>query len=603
METETLKTPTKELKQAFIKLGDITPSKTNPRKEFDQESIIELASSIREKGVLQPVLLRPVKGGKTPYELVCGERRYRASILVMGAIKTRDAIPAVIRDLTDDEALELQIIENLQRQNVHPMDEAAAFAGLVKLKNYSAQEISKRTGKNVKYIAERLRLNDLLPEWQKALYKNRITLVTADQVCKFPKDIQKQLWEDEGEGDNKIQLNNYTLNQYLGKLNAAPFDLMDPTLNKEMGPCTNCRFNSASSNMFPDQVSVPMCNNIKCFKKKADASYDVEIKKAVQDPAIELICSDYNTGKKTEKLRKEGQKVLEWKDVSIEDAPDPMESWEEYKENNFDEEYDSEEEVRKNYEREIKDYNKDLEEYNKKVSSGKFIKAFVVEGNNCGKYVYITLKKSKTIGIGSASGPNKSFQPTKLELESEIERIRANEKRKKELDLEKINDKFSEQLSKTKAFNDNTGALKKCEKIGLVMMLLEYSNYEARSKFSKQLGGDHSYPYLSLYKKLNALKDAPLDVQLNSVIRILLSDKMHSTNTSADRNGKAAVLQDIVMAYSNKEASAIIKDQENEAAGRGERVNERISAIKKKIKDLPGTDRKSSATKSKKAKK
>jgi hypothetical protein len=176
-------------------------------------------------------------------------------------------------------------------------------------------------------------------------------------------------------------------------------------------------------------------------------------------------------------------------------------------------------------------------------------------------------------------------------------------KRKKELDLEKINDKFSEQLSKTKAFNDNTGALKKCEKIGLVMMLLEYSNYEARSKFSKQLGGDHSYPYLSLYKKLNALKDAPLDVQLNSVIRILLSDKMHSTNTSADRNGKAAVLQDIVMAYSNKEASAIIKDQENEAAGRGERVNERISAIKKKIKDLPGTDRKSSATKSKKAKK
>lgn len=107
-----------ELKE--IKLADIVISKTNPRKTFDEQSIEELAQSIIEKGVLQPIVVR-VNGKPGKYELVCGERRVRASLKAQTAKKTITTIPAVIRQLTNEEALEVQIIENLQRKDVHPM--------------------------------------------------------------------------------------------------------------------------------------------------------------------------------------------------------------------------------------------------------------------------------------------------------------------------------------------------------------------------------------------------------------------------------------------------------------------------------------------------
>jgi ParB family chromosome partitioning protein len=102
-----------------ILLDDIHPDPNQPRKYYDALAMEELTQSVKEKGVLQPVLIRPNGNG---YILVCGERRYRAS---------KEAgltdIPAVIRQLTDDEALELQIIENLQRKDVNPMEEGTAF--------------------------------------------------------------------------------------------------------------------------------------------------------------------------------------------------------------------------------------------------------------------------------------------------------------------------------------------------------------------------------------------------------------------------------------------------------------------------------------------
>lgn len=130
----------------MLKLAHITPSPTNPRKTFDEDTIDELAKSIFEKGVISPIMVRPL--GKETYELVCGERRYRASLSVHAEHKDRNTIPAYIRDMSDDEALELQITENLQRKDVHPMEEAAAFKTLVE-RNHPAEEISNRLGKSV----------------------------------------------------------------------------------------------------------------------------------------------------------------------------------------------------------------------------------------------------------------------------------------------------------------------------------------------------------------------------------------------------------------------------------------------------------------------
>src|ERR1051325_6157942 len=111
-----------------ISLNHIQESKSNPRRQFDETKLAELADNIRQYGVLQPVLVRPLQGSETGfYELVAGARRFRASKLAK-----RETIPATVRELTDTQCLELQLIENLQRADVHELDEARGYATLMR---------------------------------------------------------------------------------------------------------------------------------------------------------------------------------------------------------------------------------------------------------------------------------------------------------------------------------------------------------------------------------------------------------------------------------------------------------------------------------------
>jgi ParB family chromosome partitioning protein len=112
-----------------IPLKQIQESKTNPRRQFDETKLAELADNVRQHGVLQPVLVRPLPDGDAGvYELVAGARRFRASKLA-----GKNSIPATIRELTDTQCLELQLIENLQRTDVHELDEARGYAALIEL--------------------------------------------------------------------------------------------------------------------------------------------------------------------------------------------------------------------------------------------------------------------------------------------------------------------------------------------------------------------------------------------------------------------------------------------------------------------------------------
>src|SRR6266481_4376171 len=139
-----------------IPLEKIRESTTNPRTQFDQSKLAELAENIRQHGVLQPILVRPLpKGAADTYELVAGARRYRASKLA-----GRESIPATVRELTDAQALELQVIENVQRVDVHPLDEAEGYAALVELQpdTYTVESIAARVGRSPAYVSGRLRL-------------------------------------------------------------------------------------------------------------------------------------------------------------------------------------------------------------------------------------------------------------------------------------------------------------------------------------------------------------------------------------------------------------------------------------------------------------
>src|SRR6266704_4047098 len=166
-----------------IPLGKIRESKTNPRRFFDEAKLGELADNIRQYGVLQPILLRPLPEGEAgTYELVAGTRRYRASKLAK-----RESIPATVRDLTDAQALELQVIENVQRVDVHPLDEAQGYAALIELQpdTYTVESIASRVGRSPAYVSGRLRLIQLIPEAKQAFYEDKLTVAHAFEIARL----------------------------------------------------------------------------------------------------------------------------------------------------------------------------------------------------------------------------------------------------------------------------------------------------------------------------------------------------------------------------------------------------------------------------------
>lgn len=137
---------------------DLQISPTNPRRRINERTIQSLADSIRAQGVLEPLIVRDI-GGK--YEIVCGERRYRAAPI---AAVTR--LPCLVRELTDEEVLDIQIHENLHREDVHPMDEAYGYQILKEKVGCDVTELSLRVGKPEGYVLNRLKLNLLLKEAQ-----------------------------------------------------------------------------------------------------------------------------------------------------------------------------------------------------------------------------------------------------------------------------------------------------------------------------------------------------------------------------------------------------------------------------------------------------
>jgi ParB family chromosome partitioning protein len=152
-----------EGEQRLVSTADLKPGRLNPRKDFRDDELAELADSIRNKGLVQPIIVRPVTGG---YEIVAGERRWRAA--QKAGLHT---VPVIARDLDDKEVLELAIIENVQRADLNSIEEAAGYRELVERFDYSQEQLSEIIGKSRSHVANTLRLLKL-PESVQAMVRN-----------------------------------------------------------------------------------------------------------------------------------------------------------------------------------------------------------------------------------------------------------------------------------------------------------------------------------------------------------------------------------------------------------------------------------------------
>ena len=188
----------------------IQRSPLNPRKTFDMDGLRELAENIERQGLLQPITVRPIvdlldqEGNLAKYEIVCGERRFRAVVM-----NEDETIPCIVREMTDEEAFDAMITENLQRKDVDPIEEAFAFAQL-SVRGKSVEEIANRFGKSVKFIRERIKLDTLLPELKKWVSKDWMHIGAAIHIAKLSEDDQRRFMEqfepDDYEEDDRLDL-------------------------------------------------------------------------------------------------------------------------------------------------------------------------------------------------------------------------------------------------------------------------------------------------------------------------------------------------------------------------------------------------------------
>lgn len=168
-----------------IKLADIRPNPYQPRQIFDDDRLKELADSIKESGVFQPII---VKKGVNGYELIAGERRLRASKLA-----GKEKIPAIVRDYTDEQVLEITVLENLQREDLTPIEEGQAFLTLIKKLNLTQDEVAKKVGKSRPYITNYIRLLQLPDNVKMMVDQKQLSNAQARALLKLqdPKIIEQ----------------------------------------------------------------------------------------------------------------------------------------------------------------------------------------------------------------------------------------------------------------------------------------------------------------------------------------------------------------------------------------------------------------------------
>jgi ParB family chromosome partitioning protein len=272
-----------------ISLDKIKPSKANPRRRTDEAALNELAENIKTHGVLQPILIRPVDSDG--YQIVCGERRWRAS-----KAAGKETIPARIVNLSDGEALELAVIENLQRENVHELDEALGYKALIKQNPelYTVETIAAEVGRSTSYVYQRLRLAELTPNVQAAFYAGKLTAGHAIEIARLqPKDQDRALEEcfpghrttkailkdKDPRPINVRELRDWIQREIHLSLANAPFDVNDPNLVPAAGPCSTCPKRSGSNPLlFADSIKrADICTDPECFKQKHDALVQIRV--------------------------------------------------------------------------------------------------------------------------------------------------------------------------------------------------------------------------------------------------------------------------------------------------------------------------------------
>ncbi len=388
-----------------IELSAIRVNPNNPRRSFNEESLNELAESIKAQGVLQPIIVKATQDTNDTFsfEIVCGERRFRAS-----QIAELETIPAIIASpMTQEEFFEMSLTENLLREDISPLEEMAIYIKLIEGCDYSVERLMERFGKSESYIRNRMRLTDLIEEYHPLLQSEDITLSVALELCKYSKETQVEVYNDHFATMNNYQnwLNNSAKeiiraleHNYSTNLEDYFFDKLE---------CYNCEFNTQVVSLFTDDDICGRCMNRSCLKAK-NTAYIVEraVQTHEQNPELPLARYSYRYDEgAVEELTAKGY------DVQVVDycteCPTPP---------HF-EDFESEEE----YQAELAEFIEDTTELTEKYPNGKIA-----------MYALISAR-----GVTLSYRDNSSTSSSSV-VETPLAKLQSQDKRNKEIATEKI---------------------------------------------------------------------------------------------------------------------------------------------------------------------
>lgn len=534
-----------ETQLAHVKLGDISLSSTNKmfrdNSDMDAAALKDIIDSVRQKGVIQPVLLRPNgKAGK--YELVCGERRLRASLAVQAQAKDRDTIPAYIRTLTDEEALDLQIVENLQRKDIHPLKEARGYKYLLeKDRKLTTAELCLKFGKSDTYILQRLKLNDLIDDARKDYETGKMMLGHALQICRLAPDDQAQVIKRSRNrgGYNSVQDIEYFINNsVINNLSGAPFKRDDDKLLPRAGACTTCPKRSGASQLFADMKEKDRCFDSVCFKAKLAKFLVQQVKSFVETkPDIEYLI-DY---------------------IDYRSKPDP-------------------EVLSILSANKIKPLNDN--DYNTWNSGGRKIKGLFITGDRMGMVTQVYSSKQPTKKVKGAT-------PEKVDLHMAVEGIKERTRRAAELDDEKVYSRVITLLTNETAVDDQDGVQIRAKDIKVPTGVTAAEKAMVRYQIIKL--ADEVY-----YKIRDKFDDAPekeADFFMGLKDDALLLKALREIIRQHDWTGQATHVRNVegqlIMRVASSWGIPVDRFKKEQAAIRAKRearAKERITALQKEIK-------------------
>lgn len=292
-----------------VPIKELYESPMNPRKIYSEKGLEELTESIKTKGILTPLLVRPNDGR---LEIAAGHRRYRAALRLDLA-----EIPVLIREMSDNDFLELITIENLQREDVHPLDEAQGYRTLIERTGLDVPSIAAKVGKSISYVYQRLKLGDLIPQARGAFSSKKITAGHAILIARLQPNEQKDVLaaiEEDRYGDQVMSVRDVA--DYIERhihldLNSASFSKKDPDLIPEAGPCVSCpKRTGFQPELFPDIKKKDICTDPGCFERKVEAYTTRWIQKKSEDSDVPPLKLSGDQNYRTKKVPDDPKKPI-----------------------------------------------------------------------------------------------------------------------------------------------------------------------------------------------------------------------------------------------------------------------------------------------------